>query len=110
MEYKNVLPNIKALMKNKLFLPETFLNLIFTSGKMYFHTYLGPKKSVIQLTSLIVADFNKIGPFSNSLIYTLSPTAWHWGLDSTITWQNSSISWKRVSGLTPIVFTIQACS
>lgn len=27
-------------------------------------------------------------------VYTLESSVWHWGFDSTITWQNSSINWQ----------------
>ena len=83
-------------MKNKL-LKELFSKIVISPEKMNFLTWLKPKNRVVQLTPLIItvlAGFMGILLFSNYLIYTLLPLVWHWGFDSTITWQKSTINWK----------------
>jgi len=86
-------------MKNKLLLKKLFSNIVVPVKKINFIIRLKSKNRIIQFTSLIITAFaGFVGTllFTNYIVYTLLPSVWHWGFDSTITWENSTIHWKRL--------------
>lgn len=59
-------------------------------------TMLSRKIKENQLTLFMLTTLNGllgILHFLNNLVYTLLPSVWHWGFESTTTWQDPTIHW-----------------
>jgi len=83
-------------MKNNLSVKGPFSQLAVSLEKIKYTTPARSNNRPATSTPLVAAltSVSGILLFSNSLVYTLEPSIWHGGFDSTITWQNASVSWN----------------
>lgn len=98
----------KKIMNNNLSFNRLFSKTVLPLERINLVTPVSTINRLVQLITMIAAliGVSRILFLSNSLVYTLKPSVWHWGFDSTIIWQNSSINWQNFTFLICSLFLV----